>query len=377
VEAIKKVTTSVKLKTARWATNLNAILTQWSLSTKKHSPFFDRHFWIVVFLMAAGSFTYYIDRTPLIHFPPFNNNLFTGVHDWQRTLFLIPIIYATVIYNVKGSLISSFIFLLIVFPHGVFFPPYPGEIFGALLFVFISMGVSLLFAFELNRASREHSQLELFLSDTFNSQEEEKQHLARELHDESLQDLVDIAHEIDRLIDTEDRDIRRKNQLQLLRDHIDNVLVRIRQLILGLRPPLLDEMGLVSSLDWLAQEISEEKGIEVNVNVIGVKRRLTDIMELNLFRIAQEALQNAKKHSRANIINLSLVFTSDKVQLKVQDNGIGFAAAVRENLKNTLKFGLVGMSERAKLLGSTLRIESSEGNGTLIYVEIATNRALK
>ena len=215
----------------------------------------------------------------------------------------------------------------------------------------------------------EHAWLKLFLSQTIDAQERERQYLARELHDETLQDLVDIAHKIDELAEGEDIP-RNLSGLRILRNDVDSVLETTRRFTLGLRPPLLDEMGLGSSLRLLAQEIANEQDMELDVEIHGEEKRLSENVELSMFRIAQEALHNIKRHSRATRISLDLENNTSKVRLKIVDNGVGFSVPVPEQLTKSGKFGLAGMAERARLVGGNVLVKSVIGKYTVVKVEI-------
>ncbi len=359
----------------RWETSVSVNAAKWLPQSKAEQTAQSYHFWLIVVLVALVTLGYYLEFTPLANVPlvelvlAYPGGLLRPM--FLRTIFFTLVVYASFVFRVRGSLIASLAFLCLVLPRAFLYPitPQSDPLVRPLVFVLIAGYVGLLVAAGLNRVDREHANLEHFLADTMNTQEKEKQHLARELHDGSLQALVDISHDIDELSEAEDR-ANTKSGLKQLRDKVDAVLAGVRQSILGLRPPLLEEMGLESSLKWLAHEITQEGGVEVNVEVRGKARRLTDRVELSLFRIAQEALQNAKKHSQATRIGLRLAFVGDKAQLTVQDDGVGFAVPPQEKLATQMKFGLIGMAERARLLGGSLRVQSLPGNGTVIFAEV-------
>ncbi len=321
------------------------------------------HFWTILLLMAFGALTYYVQHTPLGRLPLFAR-IAQDPHDLLRTLFLIPLLYAAIAFRIRGSVIGSLAFLAIVMPRPFVCDPFPDSLFRTIAFAAVATVVTCLVAITLNRADREHEKLEQFLSETMDAQESEKKYLARELHDESLQRLIDVSHEIDDLMEPEDSAELRK--LKLLREDVNTVLTGIRGFIMGLRPPLLDEMGLESSLGWLVHETSHE-GTQVEFEVSGEPRRLGAALELNLYRIAQEALQNVKKHAHATQTTIRLNFRGDRVQLMVKDNGLGMPAVNRPTGRTG--FGLIGMAERARVIGGDLRIDSSPGKGTLVFVE--------
>ncbi len=115
----------------------------------------SHHLWIITALMAFGAFLYYVDQTPLVGVSPFNHGFFIGVHDIHRTLFLIPIFYAAIVFRVWGSTITSVVLLCVVLPRALLFSPYPDPLVRPLLFVILAALTSLLVATQLDRAERE------------------------------------------------------------------------------------------------------------------------------------------------------------------------------------------------------------------------------
>ena len=198
--------------------------------------------------------------------------------------------------------------------------------------------------------------------------ETEKQSLAHELHDVVLQKAVDIAHEIDDILE-EVSDEGSRTRLKQLRTDIGDMMEQTRQVVRDLRPPILDEIGLVGSLEELADSRGEH-GIEITLSVRGKERRLPDMMEAALFRIAEEALNNVRRHSEATRIDMVVEFAADQVRLQLSDNGVGFVLPPQRELVGKSKFGIVDMSERARLAGGNFRIESAVGRGTVITVEM-------
>jgi signal transduction histidine kinase len=136
-----------------WEDNIVTKASEWK--TEANKGLLARHLSILTALLALCIFQYYVDQTPLTGTLFFSNGFFTGVHDANRALFLIPIIYAALIFRVRGSLITSLIFLLAVLPRALFFSPYPNPLERALIFVVFATLVSFLIATELNRVERE------------------------------------------------------------------------------------------------------------------------------------------------------------------------------------------------------------------------------
>ena len=145
----------------------------------------------------------------------------------------------------------------------------------------------------------------------------------------------------------------------------------MRRFSQDLRPSILDDLGLLPALEWLTYTQREYYGIDMNIQVKGAARRFSPEVELVLFRIAQEGLRNVCKHSEASEAGVELEFNRKNTVLAVTDNGKGFVYnnGIKGFGKND-KLGLVGMQERAKLLGGTLEIKTSPGHGTRVEVKL-------
>jgi signal transduction histidine kinase len=138
---------------------------------------------------------------------------------------------------------------------------------------------------------------------------------------------------------------------------------------------MLDHLGLVASVEAIASDLRENNGIQASVRVVGEPRRLELEEELALFRIAQEALGNTRRHSGATEVEVQMDFGADQVRLSVSDNGCGFSASGRiDDFVSQGKLGLIGMNERARTLGGTLDVRSAPGRGARITVEIPLQR---
>jgi signal transduction histidine kinase len=335
-----------------------------------------KHIGLISILALVAVLLSYIGDVDWLGAPDLGNGFLAGqaYHELCLLALVGPVVYAAFILRISGAIALSIAESLAILPHALHFSPYPDPIFRLAAFTVISVLLATLIGRELNlrdELEEEHSRLEQFLSQTMAAQERERQYLGRELHDESAQVLVDVLHEIDELLEAKDRaTIDTRAKLGQLHDQIETVLEGTRRFIKGLRPPLLEEMGLGTGLKWLAQEFIEEQGIEVNVDVNDMGKRLPDVQELNLFRIAQEALTNARKHSQASKIWLSLSISGDKIVLRIQDNGAGFTVPHRRQLLKESKFGLVGIMERARLAGGKVKIESAPAKGTTVTVDV-------
>ena len=139
----------------------------------------------------------------------------------------------------------------------------------------------------------------------------------------------------------------------------------------ALRPPMLEEFGLVSALQGLVIELNTQYEIDARLEVQGTARRLSPDVEITLFRIAQEALNNVGKHSRTTECQFEIEYSPNNVRLIISDNGQGFDLPGNiEEFASSKKLGLVGMQERAKLIDGTLTIQSERGKGTTLVLEV-------
>jgi PAS domain S-box-containing protein len=223
---------------------------------------------------------------------------------------------------------------------------------------------------------RMQENLRFYLSQVLKAQEGERLRIARELHDDTAQALTGLSRRLDMLVDTL---ASRGNQLpkeiperlEELREQSDRILEGVRRFSRDLRPPILDDLGLLPALKWLATALEEQRSIAANIRVLGEQHRLPDEAELALFRIAQEALNNVRKHSDASAVEVTVDFRGGGITMIVADNGSGFEPPrSTSDLAASGKLGLIGMQERVRLLGGTLAVHSEPGAGTRVVVTV-------
>jgi len=204
------------------------------------------------------------------------------------------------------------------------------------------------------------------------AQEEERKRIAREIHDDTGQMLTALAAGLSGVeVTVTTNPLLAKEQIVALREMCTRAVEGLRRLVSDLRPPHLDDLGLVATLRWYAQQQSEHFSLPIAVQISGRKRRLPSQFETIIFRIAQEALTNVIKHARATSASVLLAFDETAITLQVQDNGIGFEPAqVLGARAQRPAWGLLGIQERVSLVGGTSQIESSPGRGTTLTVHI-------
>jgi PAS domain S-box-containing protein len=202
------------------------------------------------------------------------------------------------------------------------------------------------------------------------AQEEERSRIAQEVHDEPLQRVVQLCHQLDRAAAGAGG---LGPSLAAARRTAEDIGKELRRLAGGLRPPALDELGLAATLRIVARDLRERvPDLDVQVLVSGRQRRLDPMIELNLFRIAQEALRNVERHAEASEVAVTLAYGRQGVRLSIVDDGRGLPGDGADGALPAGRLGLVGMRERARLLGGQLETDSGPGAGTRIEVSIQT-----
>lgn len=201
-------------------------------------------------------------------------------------------------------------------------------------------------------------------------QEDERKHLSRELHDETGQLLASLLAYM-KLLLSKLKEEAQKDLLQKARDVAIHALGSLRKIAVDLRPPVLDDLGLAAAMLKYIQTFSEQQGIRVHVEMPEGKTDLGSEISLALYRILQESLTNIARHADAENVYISLLDSSEEISLIIKDDGIGICnAAEQETKRQKNGLGIYGMTERAELLGGTMKLESIYGTGTTVYVTL-------
>ncbi|HSG44201.1 MAG TPA: histidine kinase, partial [Anaerolineales bacterium] len=201
------------------------------------------------------------------------------------------------------------------------------------------------------------------------AQEEERNRLARELHDDTIQAVIALTQRV-QLAQKSVKTRSGHQALNELESLAEQTVENLRRLTRALRPIYLEDLGLVTALEMLAKETSQANHMKVDFRLSGNEQRLSREIELSLYRIAQEALNNVVHHAKAKHAVLNIIF-ADKVKLEVTDDGVGFQVpASPTDFAPSGHFGLLGVHERADLIGAKLKIESALGKGTSLTVTL-------
>ena len=206
-----------------------------------------------------------------------------------------------------------------------------------------------------------------YLRQVTQAQEEERARLGRELHDETVQALIALSHKAQMVQRNFERSSPQTSQhIAELRQMVAQGIDEVRRFSRALHPHYLEELGLVTALETLAREVGAQ------FSVIGQPSEMRAEKELTLYRIAQEALNNARHHAQADNIRVELEFEQKLATLRVCDDGVGFVPPPQLNdLTRTGHFGLMGMRERAQLVDGTLNVGTSPAKGTTVTFTVA------
>jgi PAS domain S-box-containing protein len=205
------------------------------------------------------------------------------------------------------------------------------------------------------------------LNDVLTAQEAERRRIARELHDDTAQTLASLLVGLRAVEESQDLG-QALGAAVTLRELVSAALEGVQRMARGLRPSVLDDLGLEDALDRLGVEVSRAQGFVVDVHSTGPRLpRLPEPLEIALYRMAQEALTNAAKHAAPKAVSILIHRNPTEVRLVIEDDGKGFDAS--EALAQG-RLGLVGMHERAHLVGGSMTLESSQGNGTTICISV-------
>lgn len=216
----------------------------------------------------------------------------------------------------------------------------------------------------------DRKRLQDFSEGALRSVEEERQRIARELHDDTAQRLATLLLRV-RLLGMETDDDQRRFQMEELREQILEAAEGVKRIARGLRPPELEEVGLVSAVHAHLRNLRESTGIEVEAHLDSVDHLLDEEAKLALYRIVQESLSNAVRHSGAGQVRLTLQAENALVSAEVEDDGRGFRADRIGEQGGGL--GLVGMQERAMMIGARVTVDSTPGQGTRVRVELPSS----
>ncbi|MCD4686555.1 MAG: sensor histidine kinase [Anaerolineae bacterium] len=230
----------------------------------------------------------------------------------------------------------------------------------------------------LNEVRRRDALRGEFLQRITAAQENERKRIARELHDGTGQVLTGMALGLRGIAaNVADEHDQLAQQLATLQTMATSAIGELRHLINDLRPPQLDDMGLISALRWMVSNFDQRGDLKAEFEVVGDPLPLSPEIEVTLFRITQEGLLNVIKHAQATWSKVCITFAED-VRLTVQDNGVGFETdKLFQDGKPRMTWGLVGMQERAGLIKAQIAFDSTPGQGTTLTIWLPVNEPVE
>ncbi|HUV56691.1 MAG TPA: sensor histidine kinase [Dehalococcoidales bacterium] len=353
-----------------------------SAITELYSYFRDKiirspHFWIIFVITVTITLIYYRWQD---WFPWFWHWIIVEfAHDFIGSLYTIPILYTAIVFWWRGPIIVWTLSEAAILPCILY---YRVEAYGGLRNIAMSLIplaiiVGVASQLEWRRRQREmlaerEKERQTYISETLKAQEGERQRIALELHDGATQDLLAIANRAQGMVSSEHSEkLKRREQAEWIRDAILRVVAEVRGLSIDLRPSIIDNVGLIPAIRWLAECLEEGSGIKTRVLVNGEVRKLHADAEASVFRIVQETLNNIRRHSRAKEALVRLSFAPESLCIVVEDNGVGFSPPKRlSDLSALGRLGLAGIDQRAKLLNGTCVTQSQPGKGTSVSVEL-------
>lgn len=337
----------------------------------------DRSFWIIQLMVFMVTATHFAMELPLIG-GRFGDSV-SHLRHIPPLLYTAPIVYASIRFGREGGMLTGLLSAVLTLPSLVMAHQNSVEWTVELSQITTAVVVGVVLsnrveyeAAERRRAEEMAASLALVNQQITRAQEAERTRIARELHDETVQTLVLMGHQLDGVASTADLPGEARTALSGIRTTVDETLAGVRQFSRDLRPAILDHLGLVAALEWFTKDLGERSGLPARLEVLGKPRRLAAEIEIALFRIAQESLRNVEKHAGSCEAVVTLTFEDPDVGLTVTDNGAGFdSATASDHFVRNGQLGLAGMLERAQLAGGRLTIESAPGRGTRITATVS------
>ncbi len=344
------------------------------------------HYTVVAVLSAGILFLYYAYRQSLPAPSPHYLEWFWSVFFFEfrnhvlGILLLAPIMYSVLALGWKRAALVVVALLIAVAPYVVTFSYGSRTLFES--FSLLAIPPAIVIAVEMllvsnarerrARAEKKRERAEV-MRQMFSIQEDERRRISQDLHDSVAQNLLVNASTAHNMLEGKKRDaVAVKAGLEAIKETSLGMVAEIRNICQDLRPSVLDNLGLVSALKWLVDNLSEETGAAITLNITGEPHDLSQDENVAVFRMVQEAFNNIKKHAGASQVDVNMTFAEGDLAILIKDNGRGFELADdvhRYALSG--KLGILGMHERAQSIGAVLRMESHGGRGTKVTIRVA------
>ena len=350
------------------------------------------HYSVVAVLSAGLLFLYYayMDSLPA----PANHYLewFWNVFYFEfknhvlGILMLVPILYAAITLGWKRSSLVVVALLIAIAPYVYSFSYSSRTLFES--FSLLAIPAALVIAVEMlliassnerrARATKKRERAEV-MRQTFSIQENERLRISQDLHDSVAQTLLVNASTAHNLLEGGRRDKQAvRSALEAIKENSLGMVAEIRCICQDLRPSVLDNLGLVSSIKWLVDDLSEQTGADVELTISGEPPELSQEKSVAVFRMVQEALNNIKKHSGAMHVKVDIETDEERMAMVIRDDGRGFELPDEVHKYGLSgKLGILGMYERAQSIGALLDVDSTIGRGTKVVIRVDGGETLE
>lgn len=231
---------------------------------------------------------------------------------------------------------------------------------------------------EIKQKLTEHKPMDLNIGiNILELQEQDRKRIARDLHDSTVQNLTSLIHKCElcfRLVDMDP--VRTKLELNTMSNTLKSVINEIREIIYDLKPMSLDDLGLLATVERYISQLMINHDIDIKVSC-NTERRIMPIKKLSIFRIIQEACNNAIKHAEAKSIDIDISYGETSMAVTISDNGKGFDADIKKDCvpPDYSGYGLSIMKERVNLLSGTMKIQSKINEGTIVKITVPITKS--
>ncbi len=338
------------------------------------------HFWIILSLIGLIAVPYYTwqDWFPWFwHYFVFEYINYTlGI-----PFIVIPFLYASIVFWWRGSALVWILSMIVLIPLLIsYHPGNIGSVLRNIAFLFVPIAVVSTIALQLYWRERQkeimterEKERQVYMNQILQAQENERQRIAQELHDDTTQTLVALASNMSTLLSKTKRKAEpiQIKDISAIREVIVGTIEELRRLCVDLRPAILDTMGLMPAVNWLVKELQHESSIKTKLVVNSELRLQNPTHDVIIFRIIQEALNNIRKHSVATEASVILDYMPERLNITIKDNGRGFVLPVSfSKLSMGRKLGLIGIRQRVEALSGTFDIKSEIGKGSTLSIEL-------
>lgn len=293
--------------------------------------------------------------------------------------FLVSAMASGIIFGLRGVFFTILLTSIFAIPKLVMWSPLPYDSVFIARIAVIS-GASAIVAYFVSREHKARVTLQVlnekmteiirekdrFFKLASEAQENERRRISRDLHDDSLQLLAAVIHQLDGALSAENPE-KANAQVVRAKETITQTSDAIRRYCEALRPMLLDTLGLLPAVEWIGRELEQSTGIKVSCDVEGVRRIIRGDDRIHIFRVMQEAFHNISKHSKATAVRVHWKYSDVDLEISVTDNGIGMW---NSGPIPSRSLGIQGMHERMELVGGKLLIESQPGFGSKVTLLI-------